>query len=122
MFDLYRPFQGATPLQTALAAPRYEQDGVALPAIDVSAARGADGATVLALVNLDPRRPARIATNLPGRATGRLLTAAEMDAHNTFEHPDAVRPVAFAGTLVKGRLVFDLPPKAIAVVSVVPAN
>ncbi len=122
VFDLYQPFQGATPLKTALAAPRYEQDGVALPAVDVSVARGVDGATVLALVNLDPGRPARVATNLAGRAAGRLLTAAEMDAHNTFEHPDAVRTVPFAGTMAEGRLVFDLPAKAIAVVTVVPMN
>jgi alpha-N-arabinofuranosidase len=118
VFDLYRPFQGATPLRTTLATPNYDRDGAVLPAIDVSAARGADGATVLALVNLDPRRPARVASNLTGAAEGRLLTAATMDAHNTFEHPDAVAPVAFAGALADGRLVFDLPPMSIVVVAI----
>ncbi len=120
VFDLYRPFQGATPLKTVLATPRYDRDGVALPAVDVSAARGVDGATLLALVNLDPARPARVATNLASAAAGRLLTAASMDAHNTFERPDAVAPVACAGRLVDGRLQFDLPPMSIAVVSVPP--
>ena len=120
VFDLYQPFQGATPLKTTLATPRYDQDGETLPAVDVSAARGLDGATLLALVNLDPRRPARVATNLTGAATGRLLTAATMDAHNTFEQPGALAPVAFAGVLVDGRLAFDLPPKSIVVVSVPP--
>ena len=122
VFDLYQPFQGATPLKTTLLTPRYDQDGAALPAVDVSAARGLRGATLLALVNLDPRRAARVSTNLAGAAAGRLLTASAMDAHNTFEHPDAVAPVPFAGVMVDGRRVFDLPAKSIAVVSVIPED
>jgi alpha-L-arabinofuranosidase len=117
-FDLYRPFQGATPLKTTLSTPRYAQGDVDLPAVDVSAARGADGATTIALVNLDPAHAARVVTNLDRAATGRLLTAPEMDAHNTFEHPAAIAPVPYAAGLVDGRLTFDLPAKSIVVVSV----
>jgi alpha-N-arabinofuranosidase len=51
-------------------------------------------------------------------ATGQILTAAAVDAHNTFERPDGVAPKAFGARFSNGRLQFDLPPKSIAVVQV----
>jgi alpha-N-arabinofuranosidase len=78
----------------------------------------ADGSTLLALVKLDPARPARVATNLKGRASGRVLTAAAMDAHNTFAQPQAVVPAPYATRAGAQGLVLDLPPKATVVVSV----
>jgi alpha-N-arabinofuranosidase len=42
-----------------------------------------------------------------------------MDAHNTFDNPDAVHPVAFDGaTIVKGRLTLTLPAKSVVVLDV----
>ena len=118
VFDLYQPFQGATPLVTTIVAPTYREGATELPAVDVSAARAPDGSTVIALVNLDPLRAAHVATNLDGVATGRMLTATAMDAHNTFERPESIVPAPFRAGVTAGRLAFDLPPKAIVVVSV----
>jgi alpha-N-arabinofuranosidase len=59
-----------------------------------------------------------VTTNLSGVATGQILTAPSMEAHNTFEAPNALHPVAFAGTAEDGKLVFDLPAKAVAVVRI----
>ncbi|HSW05982.1 alpha-N-arabinofuranosidase [Aquabacterium sp.] len=122
LFDLYLPFQGATPLKASVDAPRYRQGEVSLPAVDVSAARGVDGSTLLALVNLDPERAARVVTNLAGTATGRILSAAAMDAHNSFDRPDTIVPAPYVAKAVAGKLSFDLPAKSIVVVSIpVPA-
>jgi len=118
VFDLYRRFKGATPLKATLQTPRYRQGDIELPAVDVSVARGADGALHLALVNLDPLRPARVATGLKAPARGQVLTAAAMDAHNSYEQPQAVVPAAYAADLQGGSLVLDLPPKSIVVVTV----
>ena len=41
-----------------------------------------------------------------------------MDSHNTFEAPNAVHPVPYAGTNAGGRLSFDLPARSVAVVAV----
>jgi len=117
VFDLSRPFKGATPLKATLQAPAYRQGDVELPALDVSVARGADGSLVLALVNLDPVRPARVSTSARTPARGRLLTATTMDAHNRFDQPPAVVPVPYAAEPVGGRLVLDLPPMSIVVVT-----
>jgi alpha-N-arabinofuranosidase len=51
-------------------------------------------------------------------ASGQVLSAATMDAHNTFESPHALAPVPFKGTRRGDSLVFRLPPKSVAVVAV----
>jgi alpha-N-arabinofuranosidase len=60
-----------------------------------------------------------IAGAKPGQVSGTILTASAMDAHNTFDAPDAVHPVAFDGArIVKGRLSLRLPPKSVVVLDV----
>ncbi|HJV62246.1 MAG TPA: alpha-L-arabinofuranosidase C-terminal domain-containing protein, partial [Albitalea sp.] len=117
-FDLYKPFRGATPLKAALQAPRWREGDVELPAVDASVARAADGSTVLALVNLDPQRPARVVTGLSGAAHGRILTAARMDAHNTFAQPNALVPATYSAGTTGAPLTLELPPKSVVVVNV----
>jgi alpha-L-arabinofuranosidase len=117
VFEMYKPFKGATPLQASLEAPRWGKGELELPAVEMSAARGADGRVHLALVNLDPERPARVATNLNGAVQGRVLTAAAMDAHNTFDKPQAVMPAPYAAVSGPQGLTLELPPKSIVVVS-----
>jgi alpha-N-arabinofuranosidase len=121
-FDLYKPFRGATPLKAELQTPSWHEGDIALPAVDASVARAADGSTVLALVNLDPQRPAQVATNLSGIAHGRVLTAAQMDAHNTFAQPQALVPAAYTAGNGSAPLTLELPPKSVVVVSIAAAK
>ena len=116
-FDLYKPFRGATPVAATLAAPAFRTGDVELPAVHTSVARTAGGQLVLALVNLDPDRPARVATNLAGSARGRVLTAQAMDAHNTVQQPRAVAPAPYVAA---SAALLALPPKSIVVVEVEP--
>ncbi|MEJ0060415.1 MAG: alpha-L-arabinofuranosidase C-terminal domain-containing protein [Terricaulis sp.] len=51
-------------------------------------------------------------------ATGRVLTAGAMDAHNTFDAPNAVTPTAISGQREGDNLVLRAPPKSIVVVAV----
>jgi alpha-N-arabinofuranosidase len=92
-----------------------------VPAVTVSAARDTRGTIHLALVNADPHRRATVSVSLAGAtasdADGRVLTAAAMDAHNTFDRPEAVSPAPFEGGHEGEALRFDLPPKAVAVVA-----
>jgi alpha-L-arabinofuranosidase len=122
VFDMYVPFQGATPVAAGVNAPPYRFGDISLPSVDVSAARDSAGRLHLALVNLDPNRPARVSTAITGTrprgAQGRLLTGPALDTHNTFDRPNNIQPVAFRGRVEGGRLVFDLPAKSVAVVTV----
>jgi alpha-N-arabinofuranosidase len=122
VFDMYVPFQGATPLAATVSGPQYRHGETFLPTVDVSAARDSSGKLHLALVNLDPNRPARVTTAITGTAPtgarGRVLTGPALDTHNTFDRPNTIQPVAFSGRVENGRLVFDLPAKSVAVVAV----
>ncbi len=41
-----------------------------------------------------------------------------MDAHNSFDAPNAIHPMPFSGASEGGKAVFDLPAKSVAVVAV----
>jgi len=122
VFEMHVPFQGATHLPAEVETPEYRHADAAVPAVTVSAARDAEGTIHLALVNADPHRRATVTLRVAGAATsgaeGRVLTGAAMDAHNTFDRPDAISPVAFRGEWVGEGLRFDLPAKSVAVVAV----
>ena len=44
------------------------------------------------------------------------VTAIAMDAHNTFDNPNMVHPLPFAGSTQDGKMSFDMPAKGVAVV------
>ena len=49
--------------------------------------------------------------------SGRVLTAPTMQADNTFEQPNAVKPVDFTGARLSGELLtLDLPSKSVVAV------
>jgi len=118
VFDMYQPFMDATPYPVSIATGEYRNGTITMPQVDASAALGKDGKLHLALVNVDPNRPAHVSTTLSGSARGQLLTASRMDAHNVPGGPEVVRPVPFSGMINSGRLEFDLPAKSVAVVTV----
>ena len=91
--------------------------------VSASATRAADGSAVhLSLANTSPAQGVTLTVTLAGLApkavAGRVLTAAAIDAHNTFDAPDAVRPAAFGGASVKGdTLEVRLPAKSVVVLA-----
>jgi len=112
VFHMFRPFQDATLLPTDLQ----------VQGVSVSAARTATGEIAIALVNMDPRKVTPVSLSLAGAKVktvkGEILTSAAMDAHNTFESPDAVKPTRFNGArLETGRLSVSLPAKSVVVLS-----
>jgi alpha-L-arabinofuranosidase len=122
VFEMFKVHQGGTFLPVELTSPDYAFGGQRIPALSASATRAPDGKTVhLSLVNTNPNQGIALTVTLagfaPAAATGRVLTAPTMQAHNTFAAPDAVRPVPFDGvTLKAGALEIRLPAKSIAVV------
>jgi alpha-L-arabinofuranosidase len=118
VFDMYQPFMGAVPYPAVVSGPDYVQGKNKLPMVDVSAARTKDGRLVLSIVNTNPNHAVQVVTNLTGSAHGRILTAFAMDAHNSFDAPNMVHPLAFQSSTQDGKMSFDMPAKSVAVVTV----
>jgi alpha-N-arabinofuranosidase len=119
-FLMYRPFQGATALPVSVSTPNYTVGSEAMPAIDVTAARGIDDAIYVGLVNADPNQGADVSLTLDGagagRLTGELLTGAKMDSRNDFGQPEQVHPVPFTGARwSSGKLQVSMPAKSVVV-------
>jgi len=119
-FLMYRPFQGATALPVQVSTPNYMVGSEAVPAIDVTAARGTDGATYIGLINADPNQGADVALSLGGAKTGpvagQLLTGAKMDSRNDFGLAEQVHPVAFTGARWSGGMLqVSMPAKSVIV-------
>lgn len=122
-FKMYVPFQDAVALPVTLANnPRYVGGEVGIPSVSASAARGKDGKLYLGLVNTNPREEVEVVIEVMGAeaksASGSVLTANAMDAHNTFASPKAVIPAPFQVSADQGKLKVTVPAKAVIVVAI----
>jgi alpha-N-arabinofuranosidase len=123
VFDLYKDYQDATVLPVEVRSRWYAKNEWVMKAVSASAVRGADGRVHVGLTNVDPNQPATVTVTMDGVSgagvTGRIITAAAMDAHNTFDAPDTVRPAAFTGASLSGKtLSVTLPAKSVVMLDV----
>jgi alpha-N-arabinofuranosidase len=121
VFHMYQPFQDATYVPVEVQSPRYALGSLSVPELSVSAARTRSG-IVLSLVNSHPRESVPLSIGVSGlqarEVKGRILTAAAIDAHNSFENPKLMEPEPFEGaSLHDGRLTLSLPSKSVVVLS-----
>jgi alpha-L-arabinofuranosidase len=120
VFKMYKVHQGATLIPIDLTAPQYKVDQASVPSLSASASRDKDGSLHLSIVNLDPNRSAEISTTVSGSTiksvTGEVLTASTMNAMNTFENPNAIKPTSFSGYKLQGsQLTLSIPAKSVVV-------
>ncbi len=123
VFDLYKVHQDATLLPSRLDCVDYEFDKDSIPAINASASKDKEGKIHITLCNLDPSNPQKITCELrgftPRSVTGRILTADDMTAHNTFDNPEKVKPGDFADARIeKGEMITVLPPKSVVMIEI----
>ena len=83
---------------------------------------GPDGKLYVALVNTNPRKATNVDLTVPGQAisgvSGQVLTADAMDAHNTFENKQAVKPAPYSARAAGGKMSVSLPARSVMVVAV----
>jgi alpha-N-arabinofuranosidase len=100
VFEMFVPHHDSTLLPSELQSMNYQFGTNAIPEISASASRDKAGKIHVTLCNLNPNQPAEVAVDLQGAKaqtiSGQVLTAPEMNAHNTFENPDAIKPVDFS--------------------------
>jgi alpha-N-arabinofuranosidase len=122
VFEMYTVHHDATLLPTDLECADYAYENHRIPSLNVSASRNREGVLHVSLCNLHPDQPALLQAELrgarPTRLQGRLLTADSVQAHNTFDRPDRVRPVPFTeGRLTENGFTVMLPPRSVVVLA-----
>jgi alpha-N-arabinofuranosidase len=120
VFRMYKTHQGATTIPIDLIAPEYKMGQAAVPSVSASASRDKEGRLHLSIVNLDPNRSVDIATTITGstikNVSGEVLTSAAMNAMNTFDNPNAIKPAPFSGYKRQdSQLMLSIPAKSVVV-------
>jgi alpha-L-arabinofuranosidase len=122
VFAMNRAHQDADSLAVRLTGPAPVRPVAHTDLATFSAtASRKDGKVLISMTNLDAEAPVAVELDLRGgrlgAATATVLDAASLNAHNTPETPDAVRPRPLDGATVDGTVLrVTLPPHAFATV------
>jgi alpha-N-arabinofuranosidase len=121
-FEMCKVHQDTTHIPVEVETPEYEFADEEIPAVSVSASKAKDGVVYVSMVNTHARDNVVVACELKGidatKVAGRILTADVLDAHNTFDKPEVVKPAEFKNASVGGgALKVDLPPHSVVVLS-----
>ncbi|MFN3332901.1 MAG: alpha-N-arabinofuranosidase [Caldilinea sp.] len=115
VFDLYAAHQDATLVPVDIQSERYQHADYSVPAISASASVNDEGKLHLTASNANPHKDIAVSVfirGLKGRTVeGQALHAAAMNAHNTFEQPDVVKPQPFNGAKLTAEGVEFVIPK-----------
>ena len=123
VFEMYKVHHDAISLPLHINCGFYELEGKKLPAVSASASKDTNGTIHISLVNIDPIKNVNITLDLRGasvkQVTGRILTAEELNTHNTFDDPENIKPAMFRGAEIsKNMITVDMPAKSIVVLEV----
>ena len=124
VFDMYQVHQDATLLPVDLQGGEYRFGEQSIPQLSASASRDEKGRVHVSLCNTDPANDAEVGCEIrgltPESASGTVVTSLVMDAHNTFDEPEVVRPRELTSVrLARNLVTVTLPPMAVAVLEVV---
>ncbi len=120
VFEMYTVHHDARLLPAELESPDYAFGSDTIPAVNVSASRDSTGKLHVTLCNLNPNSPVEVKAELQGakarNVSGRVLTASEITAHNTFDKPNTVLPAEFTGAKVSDSgFTASVPAKSVVV-------
>lgn len=123
VFDLYQPHMDATLLPNFLRGPKYTHDGQEMDALSVSCSKGENGIINITIVNIDPANAIDLDCDLPGidakSVSGKIVSAAKINDHNTFEQPDKITIADYKSAKVsKGKISASIPAKSVVLLQV----
>jgi alpha-N-arabinofuranosidase len=118
VFEMFKVHHDAALLPLNLSCDEYSYGDQAIPGLSASASRDSAGRVHLTLAHANPHRSADVRLDVRGMALrsvrGRVLTAGEMTAHNTFDAPDTVRPHELASVEAQDNTAtLTLPPMSV---------
>jgi len=125
VFDMYKVHQENILLPIEINTENYIQGKRSIPAINGSASIDSDNQIYVSLSNINPNQEINIEVvfndfNLEkSEFTIKILRSEQLNAHNTFETPEIVKPEKYTDanfSIKENNLVFDMPSKSILVI------
>ncbi|OPJ61328.1 alpha-N-arabinofuranosidase [Clostridium oryzae] len=124
VFDLYKVHQDAELLSMAISNnSNYSYGEDSLNQVSASASIDKENKIHISLCNIDPKNKTDIECCIRGvnisSVSGRILTSKDMDAHNTFDNNENLKPESFKDFIVNDDVIsIKLPAKSVAVLTV----
>jgi alpha-N-arabinofuranosidase len=124
VFDMFSVHQDALLLPLSVESDlRCGPEGNELPALSLSASRDQEGKVHLSLVNIHPEEDLEIFLDIRGMdfsgVNCRILTSDQLSDHNTFEDPEAVKPLDYEGfTARRDGIDLKLPARSVIVMEI----
>jgi alpha-N-arabinofuranosidase len=120
VMEMYNVHQNATLLPISLSTENYVLGSKNLPALSASASKDSAGLIHVSITNINGEKPESVSISIEGgnckKVTGRILTAAKLQDHNTFEVPDKIVPHTFEGAALKDNVIsLTIPPFSVVV-------
>jgi alpha-N-arabinofuranosidase len=120
VFRMFRVHQEARLLKTDLKCEDYTYNDRKIPALSASASVASDNKVHISLANLNPGKSITVTCHVIGetykKITGEVLTSDVMNAMNSFDAGEKVKPVPFNGFTYKdGVLTVNMPSKSVIV-------
>jgi len=121
VYEMYRVHHDAALIPLDFESPEYKYGGDEIPAISASASKDKDGSIHITFSNADPNQEQMLSFEIRGGSVssvnGKVLTAEEINAHNTFDNPDKVKTEEFkSAKLKKNTLSVELPAKSVVMI------
>jgi alpha-N-arabinofuranosidase len=125
VFDLYKIHQQAVSLPLDIVVDKREIRGRQVGMVNASASRAEDGTINITLANIDLDNARGVEIDLaaftPRTVQGRMITAANVTDHNTYDDPHRIEPEPFSGARIEnGRLICRMPAKSIVSLQIKP--
>lgn len=123
VFDMYKVHQNADLLIYTMECNDYRINEEKIPQLSVSASKDSNGKIHITLCNLNPEELADLTIELQGanisKVSGKILTSLSMNAHNTFDEPDQVKPTDYNQAKLdrEGIISTILPPKSVTLLT-----
>ena len=122
VMEMYNVHQDATLLPSLLKTDDYSLGEEKLPSLSASASKDSAGVVHVSFTNINAHKEEGISVILEGMkftsVSGRILTSAKLQDHNTFEDPDKIEPRPFTGASLKDNTVnLKIPPFSVIVLT-----
>lgn len=123
VMEMYNVHQDALMIPISVTSDDYKFGGKKIQAISASASKDMNGTIHISLVNMDAGNEQEVNIDLgeyiAKSVTGRLLTSAKIQDHNTFEEPIKIKPAPFSNTVLKeNNLSIKLPACSVVVLTI----